>query len=207
MNKPNLLTRFAGEVSVNRVVQFLTYSDILRFSGWGLIAPILAVFVTDQVVGGDVQLAGLTAAAFYVVKSIIQVPVARWIDSRKGEWDDFWVMIVGSLLITLSAFMFIWIRYPWEVYVAQIINGFGSALSYPPWAAIFTRHIDRDQEGLEWSLYYTAVDLGTALTAGLGGFMAGAFGYKSVFVLVGITSLASTLFLTGITGSLRKRSV
>jgi len=174
-------------------------------SGWGLVNPILAVFVADQIVGGDVKLVGLSMTVYFMVKSFLQIPVAKWIDGGKGERDDFWVMITGSLLISLSAFLFMWAKLPWHVYVIQMVNGLGGALSYPPWLAIFTRHIDKNKEAFEWSLYYTAVDLGAALAAGLGGFLAVFIGYRFLFCLVGIVSLIGTFFLAGIMDRLKMK--
>ena len=57
-------------------------------------------------------------------------------------------MIIGSLLITLSAFLYIGVKYPWQVYAVQVIGGLGGALSYPSWLGIFTRHIDKQSEAL-----------------------------------------------------------
>lgn len=192
-------------IRINRVIQFLTYSDILMLSGWGLVSPILAVFFTEQIIGGSVVVAGLATAVFFTAKSIFQIPVARWIDLKRGERDDFWMMVVGSLAISAAAFLFIFARYPWHVYIIQIAHGFGAALSYPSWLAIFTRHVDKKEEALEWSLYYTATDLGAALTAGLGGLLASYFGYKNLFVVVGLTSLVGTAFLAGIANNLKCR--
>jgi MFS family permease len=202
LNK-NFLKRFASRIKINRVIQFLTYSDILMLSGWGLVNPILAVFFTDKIIGGSVAIAGIASTIFFLTKSILQIPLARAIDAKKGEWDDFWIMVIGSLLISVSAFSFMFARYPWHIYVIQVVNGLGCALSYPGWLAIFTRHIDRNHESLEWSLYYTAIDLGSALTAALGGFIASAFGYQNLFALVGILSLLGTAFLMGVTGKLK----
>jgi len=103
----------------------------MMLSGWGLINPILAVFISDQIVGGGVELAGVAATVYFVVKSVAQIPVARWNDMRRGEWDDYWVMIAGSLLITLSAFLYIWVRYPWQIYVVQTIGGLGGGVVIP----------------------------------------------------------------------------
>lgn len=174
-------------------------------SGWGLISPIISVFFSNQIEGGDVKFAGLASTVYFVVKSIAQIPVARMIDKHKGEKDDFWVMIAGSLLISLAAFSYMFARTTWQVYMIQVIYGLGGALSYPTWLAIFTRHVDKQKEGLEWSLYYTSVDIGAALTAGLGGFLAANFGYHLLFCLVGISSLAGTMFLAGIREEMRKR--
>lgn len=200
-----ILTKFLAEIKINKIIQFLTYSDILMLSGWGLINPILAVFFTEQIIGGSVAVAGLASTVYFLTKCVFQIPIARFIDLQKGEWDDFWIMIVGSALITLCPFMLIFAIYPWHIYAIQAINGIGGALSYPSWMAIFTRHIDKKEEGLEWSLYYTATDIGSALTAALGGFMALTFGYQNLFAIVGTLSLIGTLFLAGVTTNFKHR--
>jgi DHA1 family quinolone resistance protein-like MFS transporter len=200
---------FRGKVfglQVSRVIEFLTLSDILMISGWGLITPIIAVFFTEQVEGGTVALAGLASTAYFLTKSLLQIPVARFIDRERGEWDDWRVMVVGSLIISASAFSYIFVRYPWQVIAVQIMYGVGGALSYPSWLAIFTRHIDRRHEGFEWSIYFTSIDVGAALTGAIGGLLAAAFGYKLVFIIVGTTSLIGTFFLAGITRELKKRA-
>lgn len=202
-----LTKNFLKGVRVNQVIQYLTYSDILMLSGWGLVSPIIAVFFTEQIVGGSVAVAGLATTIFYLTKSIIQIPVARFVDLKKGEWDDFWTMIIGSVMISISAFLFIFAKTPIHIYLIQAFYGVGTALSYPSWLAIFTRHIDSREEGLEWSLYYTATDLGAALTAGLGGLMAAAFGYRELFFIVGIASLIGTAFLAGATKKLKGRKI
>lgn len=191
-------------MKVNRVIEFMTMSDFMMLSGWGLISPIIAVFFTNQVVGGSVALAGLASTAYFLTKSILQIPIARFIDLRRGEWDDYYVMMAGSLIITISAFSYIFIKYPWQVILVQVIYGIGGALSYPSWLAIFTRHIDRREEGFEWSIYYTATDIGAALTGGLGGLLAASYGYHLVFIIVGVMSLLGTIFLSGVTRELKK---
>ncbi len=200
-----LFKRITINARFNKVIEFLTFSDILMLSGWGLVNPILAVFFTDQIVGGTVALAGLASTTYFLMKSIVQVPVARYIDARKGERDDYWIMMAGSSLITLTAFLFIFIKYPWQVILVQIVAGLGGALAYPAWQAIFTRHIDKGKEGFEWSFYYTTTDLAAALTGGIGGMLAAIFSYDLVFLAVGIFSAAGTLFLSNIVRNLKKR--
>jgi len=196
---------FVG-LKVNKVIEFLTLSDILMLSGWGLITPIIAVFFTEQIEGGSVALAGLASAAYFLTKSIIQIPMARFIDMKRGEKDDYRTMIIGSSIITLCAFLYIFVRFPWQVILVQVVYGIGGALSYPSWLAIFTRHIDKRKEGFEWSLYYTATDIGAAFAGALGGLLAASFGYKFVFMIVGIMSTLGTIFLAGITKELKRQT-
>lgn len=183
------------DFSVNKVIRFLTLSDILMLSGWGLVNPIFAVFITNQIQGGNVEIAGLAIATSLLTKSLVQLPVARLIDRKKGEIDDFWLMILGSLIISSSAFFYIFANNVFHVLLIQVINGFGSALSYPSWLAIFTRHLDTHKEGFEWSLYFTATDLGGALVASLGGAIANYLGFQPLFLLVGLLALLGTAFL------------
>lgn len=191
-------------MKVNRVIEFMTMSDFMMLSGWGLVSPIIAVFFTNQIVGGSVALAGLASTAYFLTKSVLQIPIARFIDMKRGEWDDYYVMMAGSVIITISAFAYIFIKYPWQVILVQMLYGIGGALSYPSWLAIFTRHIDRREEGFEWSIYYTATDIGAALTGGLGGLLAASYGYHLVFVIVGVMSLLGTIFLSGVTRELKR---
>lgn len=195
---------FTG-LKVNEVIRFLTFSDILMLSGWGLISPIIAVFFAEQIEGGGVALAGLAAMAYFLTKSVLQIPVARFIDLKKGEWDDYWTMITGSLIIATAAFLYIFASLPWHVLAIQMLYGIGGALSYPSWLAIFTRHIDKHEEGFEWSLYFSATDVGAAIAGGLGGLLAATFGYGLVFAIVGVMSLSGTLMLAGIMRDVKRR--
>lgn len=70
--------------------------------------------------------------------------------------------------------------------------------------AIFTRHVDKNQEAVEWTLYNTTVDLGTAAAAGIGGFLAVNIGFDYLFAVVGVMSLIGTFFLMGTISYLKK---
>jgi MFS family permease len=204
MKKNRHKSTFFKNVTVNPVIRLLTYSDIMFYSGWGFINPILAIYFTDRIQGGDVKLAGIAIGIYFLVKSIVQIPVARYIDLEIGENDDYWVMFAGSIIVSLIPFFYLFISQPWQVYCVQVLQGIGAALSFPPWPAIFTRHIDKHEEGLEWSLYYSATDLGTAVAGVIGGVLAASIGYNFVLILVGVFSIFGTLFLMPIKRKLRK---
>lgn len=193
------------KLPINNVIRFLTISDILMLSGWGFVNPIFAVFITDQIQGGNVEAAGLAITIFLLSKSIAQVPIAWIIDRKKGEIDDFWIMIAGSLMIALSAFLYIPAKKVSDIYLIQVFSGIGTALSVPSWLATFTRHVDQHKEGFEWSIYHTMTDLGGALAAGLGGVIANYLGFRPLFFLVGLLSFLGTAFLFAFYGDLRKR--
>lgn len=183
---------------VNRVVRLLTFSDLLVLSGLGLASPVFAVFLTDQIRGGNLETVGFALTIYLLVKSLLQIPVAEYIDHKKGEGDDWKLMFWGSLLIAFSQFFYLFARLPLHIYLIQILVGIGGALSYPSWLAIFTRHIDKNEEGLEWSIYYTLTDIGGAVTAAVGGIIAQNLGFAPLFLTVGTLTMLGAFALLGI---------
>ena len=51
--------------SINKVVRVLIEADLVFFSAFGFFEPIFAVFVTDQIRGGNVKVVGFAAAIYF----------------------------------------------------------------------------------------------------------------------------------------------
>jgi MFS family permease len=175
--------------SVNKIIRVLVLGDIMFFSAYGLINPIFAVFITNQVAGATIATAGFAVTISLLVRALLQMPIARYIDRRKGEKDDFIFMVAGSTLISIVPFVYFFVVTPLHLYIAQAVLGVGGALANPGWYAIFTRHIDKNKEGTEWTLETTGVALAAAGTATIGGLLAQRFGFHNLFLIVGIASL------------------
>jgi MFS family permease len=183
---------------INSVIRILTISDVLIISGFGLVAPIFAVFITDSIKGGTLEVVGIASAVYLLAKSLGQIPVAVIIDKIKGEKDDFWAMLIGSVIFSIVPLFYLVINTPMQLYLVQLMYGLSTAVTLPAWMAIFTRHIDKRHEGVEWGVYQTLVDLGGAGAASLGGFLAYRFGFAPLFVLVSVISFIGTFFLVGV---------
>ena len=175
--------------SINKIIRVLVLGDIMFFSAYGLIGPIFAVFVTNQVAGATIATAGFAATINLLVRALLQMPIARYIDRHKGEKDDFIFMVAGSTLISVVPFAYFFVSTPLHLYLAQVVLGIGGALANPGWFAIFTRHIDKNKEGTEWTLENVGVGLAAAGTAAIGGLLAQRFGFHNLFLIVGVLSL------------------
>ncbi len=171
---------------INHVVRTLITSDFLINAGFTVFGPVFAVFVTGQIEGGNMAVVGFAAAIAQIVKSVLQIPVARYLDNNHGEYDDYYSMVIGSSCIALVPFLYLTASTPLHVYLIQALFGLGSALAIPPWYAIFTRHIDRMRENVEWSLESVAIGISGASAAALSGVLATEFGFRSVFLLGGV---------------------
>ncbi len=173
---------------MNKTIQLLMWSDIFMLTGFGLVDPILAIYIKDNLEGGTVFSAAVCSTLFLLVKSLVQLPFSKYIDKHKADHDLKW-LIAGSLLITLVPFFYIFSYSVFHIYIAQIIHGVGSGLAYSAWLGIWSVSLDKNKESFEWSLYSTLVGLGTALTAIIGGYLSEFIGFKLTFAFVGILSL------------------
>ena len=191
-------------MKVNNLIKILTFSDVLIVSGWGLINPIFAVFVTQQIAGGNVELVGLSVCVYWILRASLQIPFSRFIDSHKGEIDDFLVMAVGSFLMSLMPFLYIFAFKPVDILLLQGVTGFASAMVSSGWLAIFTRHVEKDTEAQSWGFYNASIGFSVALAGALSGFMASRFGFRTLYFIVGIICTFGSTFLFFVYQDLRK---
>src|SRR5258708_1240576 len=120
-------------MKINHVIRTLVLSDFFINSGFSVFAPIFAVFVTKQIVGGSVEVVGFGAAIAQLFKAGLQIPVARYLDKNHGEFDDFYSMVTGTVLAALVPFLYSFATSAVHVYIIQAIYGMSLALAVPPW--------------------------------------------------------------------------
>ncbi len=171
----------------------MVLSDFTLMFGWGLVAPILAIFITDNIQGGDAKVAGIAVGLYWLLKSIFQIPIGGYLDKNHGEKDDFYFLIGGTLLMGLVPLGFIFATLPWHIYGLQVIHAAGAALALPAWCGIFTRHIGRGKEAQSWAWDSSALGIGAGISGILGGIIASAFGFTPLFIGVSVLGLISTV--------------
>jgi len=182
-------------IGINRVIRTLIASDFLLQSGWGLIGPIFAIFLTKQIQGGSLEMVGFIAATYWIAKSVAQPFIAHFLDVKRGERDDFRFLISGMYLANLIPLGYAFSTQPWHIFTLEIIHGLAMACVVPSWAGIFTRHIDKGWEAFSWSIESTGIGFAAAFAAAFGGVLATFLGFKVVFVLVSIFGLISSSVL------------
>jgi predicted MFS family arabinose efflux permease len=179
----------------NKVIKILILSDFFLFSAWGLIMPILAIFVVGQIKGGDAQVVGIAIGIYWILKSLIQVPVGRYLDKNHGEKDDYYFMIVGMFLASFIPLGFIFASLPWHIYALQAIHAIAMAMAIPPWGGIFVRHIDKGKEAMTWGAESSSVGIGVGVAGIIGGTIAKILGFTPLFIGVSILGMVSVCLL------------
>ena len=180
---------------MNKVIKILTLSDVALLTGLGFIAPIFAIFLTENIKGGSVEVVGFAAAVYWIVHSLAMVPFGRYLDKHPGEKDDLWFIVIGNILGAVAVFGYIFSRLPWHIYVLQGIYGLGMGMNLVGYTAIFTRHIDKNKEASEWGLRSSLVGIGSGVAGALGGVIAYNFGFNALFIGAGIFIILSAFLL------------
>lgn len=180
---------------MNRTIKLLIFSDIFVLTGFGLIDPILAIFIKDSLIGGSLIAVGVASTLFLVTRSILQVPFAAYADKHEHR---LFFLILGTALLVFVPLFYAFSTQIYQIYLAQIIHGIGSAFAYPTWMGLFSSNLDKKRESFEWAFYETCVGVGTAFAAFFGAQLASLIGFKNVFFIVGILSVIGMVILFGL---------
>jgi MFS family permease len=198
--------KFSLNTKVNRIIKYLILSDLIFWSGWGLISPVFAVFIVDKIEGGTVAVVGMATAVHWILRAILRVPVGMFLDNRPGEEDDFWFLFFGLIITSLVPLGYLMASYPWHIYLLQAIFAIGMVMSLSGFSAIFIRHIEKGKEATGLGLEATSVALGTGIAGALGGLLVASFGFNFVFILVGISGFLSAIVLLALLKLISPRS-
>ncbi len=185
--------------SINRIIKIFIASDLALNWGWGLLGPVFAIFIVQNITAGSAteaaKIAGFATLTYWMVKSSLQIPIGKYLDRNHGEKDDFWFMVIGMFITGLVPFGYLFASLPWHIYICQALHAIGMSLVVPSLSAIFTRHIDKGKEAFEWGTRSTVVGYAIGISGAIGGILVAFLGFKIIFIMVGIFTMVSTALL------------
>jgi len=182
---------------MNKTIWLLLISDIFLLTGFGLMQPILSIFIKENLVGGTVFAAGIAVMLFILTKSLVQLPLSKIVDKRKRSFR-IKIMIVGTFVVSIVPFIYIFSDNVIYIYLAQIIYGLGTGLAFPSWMGLWSKNSAIRHKSYDWSIYSTVTGIGTGIAALLGATIAELFGFVYTFSLVGILALFACFVLLGL---------
>ena len=181
------------------MIRTLILSDFFLFFGVGLLTPILAVFVLDNI-ENRIEVVGYAVFCYWITRVIMVIPFSMLMDKMKGEVDEYMFMIIGTGIISIIPLFYIFSSETWHIYLLQVIYGIANAMAVPAWRIVFTNHIDRKITGFEWSIEDVGVGLATASSAALGAIIANKLGFDFLFLLMFVFGTISTIILFSLKG-------
>jgi MFS family permease len=194
-------------VKLNNVVKCLIAFDTSIVAAGALIAPIFAIFVVNNIVGGSAAVVGFATSIYMVSFSIARLTSAYYVDKKLSERGRVALSVVGVLMVGTSFLLCVAASRLWHVYALQALNGIGTALRYSPIMSLFTRYIDKGRESFEWGLYAVSTSLGQAFAASVGGALVDEFGFEAVFVITGGTIMVSSIISLALYREVKRKAL
>ena len=83
-------------LKLNKIISYLILSDLIFYSGWGLISPIFAIFILDSIIGGNAFVVGMAAGINLISRSLLRVPFGILADKNQKIafhlmfWGFYW---------------------------------------------------------------------------------------------------------------------
>lgn len=176
---------------MNRTLKLLILSDVFLYSGIGLVAPLLAVFIKDKLIGGTLFAVGIASAIFLIVHAVLQIIFA----DRFNQHDRKWMLLFGTLLMAIVPFGYFFSKTILHLFITQFVYGLGASFAYPAWYSLFSANLDKKQEGFQWCINNSGISIGTALTAAIGGWLVEKIGFNIVFLFSGLVAMMGFLIL------------
>lgn len=160
-----------------------------------MVSPIFAIFIVVDIRGGNEFVVGVSTAIYAALSTLLRIPIGLFLDNQPHEKSDLWFASVGLLVSSISTMGFAFAGLPWHIYALQIVHAIGMAMNLSGWTALYTRHIDKGKESTEWGISAVSVGVGGAIAAVVGGWAATNFGFKTLFICVGLLGIVGSLTL------------
>lgn len=178
------------DVFKNKGLRILLVTNAMILVCSAMITPIYAFFIED--VGGDLLDASFAGTIFAVTAALTTFITGKLSDKvREGEL----FVVFGYSLIAIGYFLLIFVDSVGFLLMVQILLGLGEAVYSPPFDALYSKHIDQGRAGLEWGAWESTNYITIALGAFAGGIVANTFGFDFLFLVMGIISAFSAVYI------------
>lgn len=148
-----------------------------------------ALSVSAPVVMKDLQLSpermGLLFSAFFWSYSFFQL-VAGWLVDR---YSIKWIYATGYFLWSMATAAVGIVNGFSALLLARLLLGIGESVAYPASSKVIVRSFPEEKRGLANAFVDAGAKLGPGLSTLLGGFAVQAYGWRAMFLCVGLVSL------------------
>lgn len=186
------LGRKISHFKVNPVVRAFIIAEAFLWSAWDLIIPIFSVFVTNQVRGGNVQLAASGYSTYLITRVVFELFSGPYL-AKKSDKKKVIATVIGMILLSVGYFGFSLITEVSHVFIFEAVLGAGLGIASPAKNSLFSTHLDDNKESAEWSLTDAVSFICMSLATALGGFIAAMYGFKVVFYLAAVINILGIL--------------
>ena len=165
------------------------FSNSLLALAVGLFGPFYYIFINE--IGGSIENFGI-AAGLLVLSGALFSLFAGSLSDKIGRKP---FLIVGGFASALVVFLYTVINSTWQLYLLQIFSGIITAGFETAEGAYLGDLTDHSKRGKDIGKYDAVIGVSEGIAIIIGGFLAGRFGFETVFYIVSFISLVSTFMM------------
>ncbi len=188
MLRETFIGRVPSHFNLNRIVEAFIVSETFFWAAWNFVTPIFAIFVINDIKGGNIQIAA-SAFSFYLITRVIVEVIAGRYSTGKSDFHKLWMTIIGMILLSGAYVGFSFSHSLVQLFFYYVITGIAIGIATPAKNSLFSAHLDHNKEPTEWGLYDAVTLLGIALATALGGFIASLYGFGPLFLLAALINI------------------
>jgi len=192
MIREQFLGRNPSHFQINPLVKAYIISESFVWSAWNFVIPIFAIYIVDNIRGGDIETAAMGYSIYLIGRVIAELLCGKFL-AKTDDKKKLAVAISGLFLMTMGYIIFILSTTIAHVFFGYFILGIGIGIAAPAKNALFSMHLDKNKEATEWGVADGTQFMCMALAATLGGFIAGYFGFTTLFVIAAITNMVGMI--------------
>jgi MFS family permease len=174
----------------NPALRVLLISDALVLIAAAMITPIYAVFVSN--VGGDILDAGLTAAGLAFGSAFAALVAGKYADGLREKKS---MLVLSHAVVGVGFLLFTTVHNVWYLAGIQVIIGLVRALADPAFDALYSTHLDRNQEAAEWGTWEAMAYSAGGVGAILGGVIVHYASFRALFVAMAVLCFVSAAYV------------
>ncbi len=128
---------------------------------------------------------GMLLSAFFWTYALMQIP-AGWLVDR---WDVKWVYAAGYLVWTIATALTGFVTGFMLLIAARLLLGIGESAAYPAISRLVVENFPEHQRGTVNSLIDAGTKIGPALSILVGGLLVDQYGWRPLFIVLGVGGL------------------
>ena len=188
MLKEQFIGRNPSHFKVNSIVEAFIVSETFLWSAWNFVTPIFAIFVINSIKGGNIQIAASAFSVCLIARVVLEIISGKYL-GNKSDKHKLFLAILGMILMSAAYIGFAFSHSIISLFLFYILIGIGFGIASPAKYSLFTEHIDKGKETMEWSLYDAIILIGIASATALGGFIASLYGFTFLFILASVVNI------------------
>lgn len=176
-------------MALNKHVKILLYGGNIWYFGEGMLGPLLAVF-TERV-GGDILDITWAWATYLILAGLLCIFVGK-VSDRHDNAEK--IMVLGYALNAVFTFGYLFVSTTWHLFLVQAGLGIAAAMAVPTWNALYAKHEDRKQGGLQWGLAGGEAQIITGVAIVVGGYIVSFASFTVLFLTMGTVQVIATIY-------------